>query len=110
MAKKLALVNGIPKMVDESGSPTIYDESLTVVESGAGAGEINVADVETGDPITLPDAKTYTSDELEVYINGQRVDAVIDYNYEGSPPRTQISLTFDGEVGDVIRFRVDRGA
>lgn len=109
MAKKLALVNGIARMVDESASPTIYDESLTVVESGAGAGEIN-GPISAGTNVTLPSSKIYEDDELEIYINGQRIEAVFDYNYIGTIPRTQISLTFDLEVGDIIRFRIDRGA
>ena len=58
MAKKLALVNGIPRMVDESASPAIYDETLTVVSSGAGAGEVN-GPITAGSPVTLPDSKTY---------------------------------------------------
>ena len=109
MGKFLRLVNGIPRSVDEAGAVTIYDESLTVVSSGAGAGEIN-GPISTGTPITLPSSQTYEDDELEVYLNGQRVEAVKDYNYEGSTPRTQISFTFDIVVGDVMRFRIDRGA
>ena len=80
-----------------------------MVESGAGAGEIN-GPITTGTPITLPSSQTYESDELEVYINGMRVESLIDYNYVGSIPRTQVSFTFDIIVGDIIRFRIDRSA
>jgi hypothetical protein len=108
---KLALVNGLPRMVAESGSPTIYDDYLKVVLSGAsGANEINLADVQTGDEITLPNSGTYESDELEIYLNGKRIDDVFDFNYVGSGTRTQVAMTFDLEVDDVLRFRVDRGA
>ncbi len=111
MGKFLRLINGIPRMVDESGTPTIYDDYLDVVTSGAsGANEINVADSETGDPITLPNGGTYEGDELEVYLNGNRLEDVVDYNWQGSGTRTQIAFTFDLAVGDRVRFRVDRGA
>ncbi len=111
MAKKLALTNGLPRMVDESSAPTIYDDYLTVVASGAsGSNEINEADAETGDNITLPNSGSYEADELEVYLNTNRMHDVFDYNYVGSGTRTQITMTFGLVAGDVIRFRVDRSA
>lgn len=106
MAKKLALVNGVPRMVDESASPTIYDETLVVVASGAGVGEIN-GPISTGTPVTLPSGKTYTADELEVYLDGDRLKSVFDYNHNST---TTVTFTFEIVVGDVIRFRIDRGA
>jgi hypothetical protein len=33
---------------------------------------------------------------------------LIDYNYVSSPPRTQVTFTFDLVVGDVILFRKAR--
>lgn len=93
-------------MTDESGTPSIYDEVLIVVASGAGAGEIN-GPITAGVPVTLPDSKTYTGDELEVYFGKGRLKPVFDYNYESS---TSISFTFELEVGDSIRLRIDRGA
>lgn len=111
MGKFLRIVNGIPRQVEESGTPTIYDDHLVVVESGAsGPNEINVADAETGDPITLPNSGTYEANELEVYLNGNRIEDVVDYNWLGSGTRTQVAFTFDLAAGDRIRFRVDRGA
>lgn len=104
MAKKLALVAGIPRMVEESANPAIYDQALKVVSGTAGAGEIT-GPISAGTPITLPSGKTYTSDELEVYLAGDRMKAVFDYNYTSS---TQVSFTFQLLVGDVIRFRIDR--
>jgi len=109
MAKFLRLVNGVPRMVDESASPTIYDESIDVVSGTPGAGEIQ-GPVSAGTPVTLPSSKTYDSEELEVWLNNVRLEVVADYNYEGSTPRTQVSFTFNLEVGDVVRFRIDRGA
>lgn len=91
--------------------PTIYDDYLVVVASGAsGDNEINLADAETSDVITLPNGGTYEGDELETYLNGNRLEDVTDYTWQGSGTRTQIAFTFDLEVGDRVRFRVDRGA
>lgn len=105
MAKKLALVSGIPRMVDESASPTIYDETLEVVSSGAGAGEIN-GPISAGTPVTLPSAKTYTGDELECYIDGDRLTPVFDYTFDST---STVAFTFELKAGDVLRFRIDRG-
>lgn len=110
MARVLELINGVPRMRDETGGAiTIYDESITIVASSPGANEL-VGPIVTGTPVTLPSSKTYDSNELEVYINGQRIEDVFDYNLVGSPPRTQVSFTFDLEIGDIIRFRIDRSA
>jgi len=99
MGRVLKLVNGIARQVDESASPTIYDEIYTAGGT-----------VTTGTPITLPSGKTYDSSELEVWFNTQRLLPSSDYNYVGIVPRTQISFTFDLLSGDIIRFRIDRGA
>lgn len=97
MAKFLRLVNGVPKSFEEAGSVAIYDESLTGLTTTA------------GNPITLPASGTYQGGELEVRINGIRANVTLDYNYVGAgPTRTQITLTFDLEATDVVRFRVDR--
>jgi hypothetical protein len=106
MAKFLRLVNGIMKSFDESGTPTIYDKYLEVVASGAGANQIN-GPITAGTNITLPSAQTYTGDELQVFLNGLRLDNVLDYNHVSS---TQISFLFNLEVTDVLRFYIDRGA
>lgn len=103
---KLELVSGIPRMRPEAANPTIYDETLEVVSSGAGAGEIN-GPISAGTPITLPNSKTYTGDELEVYLDGDRLISIFDYSYSSS---TQIAFTFEIKPGDVIRFRIDRNA
>lgn len=99
MGRFLRLSNGVPRSFDEASSIPIYDESL-VLESA----------VTTGSNFTLPESGEYTADELEVYLNGQRLEQLVDYNYVGSPPRTQVAFTFDLVVGDTVRFRIDRGA
>ena len=103
---KLALINGLPRMKAEAASPTIYDEVLTVVASGAGAGEID-GPISSGVPVTLPDSKTYTADELEVYFGTDRLIPTFDYAHASS---TTVTFTFELEVGDKIRFHIDRGA
>lgn len=87
-------------MFDESSSPTIYDENVTVGGGG----------LTTGVALTLPESQTYNSEELEVYLNNVRLTPILDYNYVGaSPPRTQVSFTFDLLANEVVRFRIDRG-
>ena len=99
MGNFLRLVNGQPKSFAEASgsSVTIYDQDFDVVST-----------ITTGTSITLPASQTYTSAELEVYLNGQRVEAVLDYTYVSTPPRTQIQFTFDLVIGDHLSFRIDR--
>ena len=98
MARFLRIINGVQRMADESSIVTIYDESST----------IGVGGLTTGAALTLPSSKTYTGAELEVYLNGQRIEDVIDYNWVGTAPRTQVTFTFNLVQGDVVRFRIDR--
>lgn len=107
MAKFLRLSSGVPRSFSEGASVTIYDQSLTVVPSGAGANEIN-GPVTTGTSVTLPGSQTYTAIELQIYLNGDRLEQVFDYSYVGSPPRTQVQFTFDLVPTDRIDFRIDR--
>lgn len=107
MANFLRLSNGLPRSFPESSSLTIYDQSLTVVPSGAGANQIN-GPVLTGASVTLPGGQTYTAIELQIYLNGDRLEPVFDYSYVGSAPRTQVQFTFQLEVGDRLDFRIDR--
>lgn len=107
MARFLRLQNGIPRGQDEAGASTIYDEYLLVVASSPGANEI-VGPITAGTNITLPNSGDYTSDELMVDFNGQTLENGFDFNYVGSPPRTQIQMTFELEVGDRLYFRKHR--
>ena len=100
MGNFLRLSNGVPRSFSESSSPTIYDEVYSVVST-----------ITTGTGVTLPSGKTYDSSEVEVYLNTQRLVPLTDYNYVGgSPPRTQVSFTFDLLANDKVRFRIDRPA
>lgn len=107
MAKFLRLANGVARSFDESASLTIYDQPLTVVASGAGANQIN-GPVTSGTSVTLPSSGTYVGEELEIRLNGMRLEALYDYNYVGTGSKTQVSFTFNLSVGDRLDFRVDR--
>lgn len=93
------LQNGVPRAAAETADPTIYDQGVDVASP-----------ITAGTSVTLPSSQTYTSAELEVYLNGTRLESVQDYTYVGSPPRTQIQFTIDLVVGDHYRFRIDRTA
>jgi len=99
MGKFLRLSGGVARQFDEAGSSPIYDEVYDILSP-----------VTTGTPLTLPSSQTYDSDELEVYLGVTRLIPLADYNYVSTPPRTQISFTFNLEIGDKIRFRIDRSA
>lgn len=100
MAKKLALVNGLPRMVDESASPTIYDESLDIISP-----------VASGSPVTLPNSGFYSGDELEIYLNGQVLDSGADFSFVGTGDnKTQVTFGFELLPPDRLRFRKIRGA
>lgn len=103
----LRLSGGLPRSFQESSSLTIYDQSLTVVASGAGANQIN-GPVNAGVNVTLPGSQTYTAAELQIYLNGDRLEPIFDYSYVGSVPRTNLQFTFQLVVGDRIDFRIDR--
>lgn len=111
MGNFLRLVNGVPRSFAESSATTIYDERLTVV-SGAPANSNEVTGpVTTGVSVTLPNSGTYSGLELQVYLNGDRIEPVFDYNYVGTGgSKTQIQFTFDLVVGDTIDFVKQRAA
>jgi hypothetical protein len=96
MAKFVTMVSGVPRMqtIPSATLPSIYDEQFDVVSPTT-----------AGTSVTLPVSGTYTSDELEIYLNGQKLLHVEDYTYVGSPPRTQVQFTFDLVVGDKLLFR-----
>ena len=100
MGNFLRLSAGVPRSFAEAGSPTIYDQNSVIGGGG----------LTTGSALTLPSAQTYDSSELEVYLNNVRLTPILDYNYVGgSPPRTQVTFTFDLLAAEVVRFRIDRG-
>ena len=82
----------------EGISNVIYDE---VVVAGSGG-------ISAGANITLPLGRSYDEDELQVYLDGQYMEVLQDYNYVGAgPPRTQIQLVFDILEGERLRFRIE---
>ena len=89
------LSSGVPHLAVEPAG-AVYDETTSVGST-----------ITTGTNVTLPASGTYTSLELEVYLNGQQLEDVSDFNYVGSPPRTQVQFTFDLVAGDLLRFRKD---
>lgn len=58
----------------------------------------------------LPNGKTYTDKELEVYLNDSVLEVGQDYEYVGAAPRTQIKMLTDLVATDRIRFRIARDA
>lgn len=99
MATFLKIVNGYPRLVNESASQPIYDESVLIVTP-----------VTSGVPYTLPNSGNYEGEELEIMLDGQVLDSGADYNFVGAgPTRTQVSFTFNLVAGDNIRFRKIRG-
>lgn len=104
--KVTRIVGGVLKTFTESGTglPTIYDQTITIVASNPGTNEL-VGPIPAGTNITLPGSATYDGQELEIYVNGVVLDDILDFNFVGSPPRTQVQFTFDLEIGDKIRFR-----
>lgn len=103
----LRLSNGFPRSFSEASSITIYDQRLTVVASGATGNQIN-GPVSAGTSITLPASGTYVGLELQVYLNGDRLEVVADYTYVGTGAKTQIQFTFGLVVGDAIDFVIQR--
>jgi hypothetical protein len=106
MGKFLRISSGVPRSFTESGSPVIYNQTLEVVASGAGAGQIN-GPITSGTNITLPLGQTYVGDELRVSLNGLLMSHLFDYN---TPNSTQINFTFTLVVTDQITFFIDRSA
>ena len=88
---------GAPRSYSEAADASVYDQEVSIL-----------ATLSTGSPLSLPLGQTYPASELEVLLNGQRIDSVLDYNYYGSVPRTAVTFTFDLVAGDRVRFRIDR--
>lgn len=102
---KLELVNGVARMRPETGGGVaIYDETIEIVSGAAGAGQLT-GPINAGTPVTLPNSKTYTGDELEVYLDGNRLVKLLDYTFNST---TTVAFTFKLQPDDIIRFRIDR--
>jgi len=98
--------NGSLRLVAGAGQKP-EETTLEVVSSSPGANEI-AGPIVSSTAVTIPDSVTYEDADLQVFLNGQQLDLVGDYNYEGSGTRTQVSFTFELLVGDKLTFRVDK--
>lgn len=113
----LALVNGIPRQQSITVAlPLIYDQSVSVVASGATPpGSLNFP-VPAGTAITLPSSGSYTLNansiaNLQVFLNGDRIEQVFDWTTSGAGPTfTAIQLTFDLATLDRLDFRIERSS
>jgi hypothetical protein len=97
MARYITLSNGIPHLAVDPGV-SLYDQPFVLTST-----------ITAGTAVTLPAGGTYTSTDLQITLNGQVLEDTFDYNWLGSPPRTQVSFTFDlifvdSTNRDVIRF------
>ena len=83
----------------EGIAAAIYDEPVVVPNGGYSAGT----------NITLPSSKTYADSDLKVYLDGNFLEPLIDYNYVGPATgnRTQIQLVVDLFEGERLRFRIE---
>lgn len=114
MANYLALVNGVPRQSVLPGTTLIYDQSITIVTSGATPPSSLNGPVTTGTAITLPASGSYTLNansiaNIQVYLNGERLEQVFDWSTSGAGPTyTAIQLTFQLEVGDRLDIRSER--
>ena len=95
MTKFITIANGIPNLVNATGS-AIYDQTLVV----------GVGGIANGTAISLPSSQTYTGLELQVILNGTGQEYSTDYVYVGSGTKTQISMNIDLVQGDRLRFRI----
>jgi hypothetical protein len=113
----LQLINGVPRQQTIGTSlPTIYDQSVNIVTSGGSAPSSLNAPVSAGTAVTLPSSGSYTLNtnsypNLQVFLNGDRLEYLLDWATSGSGPTyTAIQFTFNLEAADRIDFRIDRNS
>lgn len=113
----LVLINGVPRQQTISASlPLIYDQSVTIVSSGGNGSTTINGPVTSGTAITLPASGSYTLNtnsvaNVQVYLNGDRLEQTFDWNTSGGGPTyTAVSFTFNLQVGDRVDFRIDRSS
>ena len=92
MSKVVRGVSGILRF--QEFGVTVYNEQLDVIST-----------ITAGTSISLPAAGTYLGSELSLFLNGQRMNYIEDYQYVGVGTRTQIQFLFDLVVDDKIIFR-----
>lgn len=114
MANYLSLVNGVPRSAVLPGTTLIYDQSISIVVSGGSAPSSLDGPVTSGTAITLPASGSYTLNansiaNIQVYLNGDRLEQVYDWTTSGSGPTyTAIQLTFGLVAGDRLDIRSER--
>lgn len=114
MANALSLVNGVPRQSAIPGTSLIYDQSVTIVASGGNGSTTLNGPITSGTAITLPVSGSYTLNinsvpNVNVYLNGDRLESVIDWNTSGAGPTyLAVQLTFNIVVGDRVDFRIER--
>lgn len=110
----LALVNGIPRMTPiTAAQPAIYDQSVAIVATGAVPPASVTGPVNSGTALTLPASGVYTVSSsvpnMNVFLNGDRLEYLIDWQTQGSGPNfTQFALTFGLVAGDRLDLRIER--
>lgn len=95
ITKFIRIVNGVPTM--QTAIAAIVNNQVAVVST-----------ITALTNYTLPNSMTYDSDELEIRLNGQKLELTQDYTYVGTTPRTQVQFTQDIVPGDQLTFRTDR--
>ena len=107
MSYALSLINGLPRLISVGSSPTVVNDYFDVVVSGAsGQNQRNEAQVTASTTITLPNSISYDGTELLIFVNNIPQDQLLDFNWVGTAPRTQIFFTYDLKAGDHVRFRI----
>jgi hypothetical protein len=111
----LVLVNGVPRQQAITVSqPLIYDQSVQVVASGATPPSSIAGPITAGTAVTLPSSGSYTLNtnsiaNLQVYLNGDRLEQTFDWTTSGSGPNyTAVQFTFQLNVLDRVDFRIER--
>jgi hypothetical protein len=104
----LTLVNGVPRQ--QTNIQIIYEQNIDVISGVAANSNQIQGPVTAGTQIVLPLAQTYISVDLEIYLNGDRLNPILDYSYVGTGSRTRVALTFDLVVGDTLVFRINNTA
>lgn len=110
----LSLVNGVPR--GQSSLPLIYDQTVSVVASGASPPSSITGPVTSGTAVTLPASQSYTLNtnsiaNLQIYLNGDRLEQVLDWTTSGGGPNyTAVQFTFQLNALDVLVFRIERSS
>jgi hypothetical protein len=113
----LVLVSGVPRQQTITTSlPLIYDQTVSVVSSGGTPPSSINGPISAGTAVTLPGSETYTLNtnsvaNLQIYLNGDRLEQTLDWTTSGSGPNyTAVQFTFQLNALDVLVFRIERSS